>query len=259
MQVVLMDGDWGPCAGLMGPGGDLVDDAYAELRVGTAVELYDSVLAHDRDLAYWLGDEDGTVGWLSGIELPERYRGLGYGRQMLEQLIAEAEELEVRAIYLDATPEAEPFYQALGFEPLDEWAAWLIPMMLRLDGRQGSARRSSESGLVRKVQRSLSDDLLKPGQKGRGKGPLAGHCYVAAQALWHLLGAERSGWSPVSHTRHGVTHWWLENDQGRRLDPTGAQFPDGFPYERGTRRGFLTGGTPSKRAQVVIDRVKGRR
>jgi hypothetical protein len=85
---------------------------------------------------------------------------------------------------------------------------------------------------------------------------MAGHCYVAAQAVYHLLGGRRSGWTP--HSGPGGAqgaHWWLQHG-GQVLDPTADQYP-AYDYAQGRGRGFLTA-QPSRRAQVVLERVRGR-
>lgn len=111
--------------------------------------------------------------------------------------------------------------------------------------------------LILAVQKSLSPDLLR----GRWKvqsNPLEGHCYVAAEALWHLLGC--TDWKPMCasyvDSEGKATHWWLVHRQtGETADPTAEQYlPDKPPYHLGKGSGFLTL-KPSKRAQVVINRV----
>ena len=54
-----------------------------------------------------------------------------------------------------------------------------------------------------------------------------------------------------------ATHWWLVNRQhGAILDPTAEQYlPEKPPYHWGRGSGFLTV-KPSKRAQIVIDRIR---
>lgn len=97
--------------------------------------------------------------------------------------------------------------------------------------------------------------------------PLAGHCYVASEAYYHLSGGT-DVWTPQqvnvrlnvigrgeSKTME-VSHWFLKNEQtGVIADLTSEQFGQrDVPYEKATGRGFLTSG-PSKRAQQVIDGI----
>lgn len=108
---------------------------------------------------------------------------------------------------------------------------------------------------VKKIQAVLTPDLLKPEWRAKWSptNPLYGHCYAASEALYHLLGGKEAGWVPV-YARH---HWWLENrNTGTRLDPTVEQYKGKAPpYKHGVRKGFLTK-QPSKRAQIIIDRVR---
>lgn len=53
---------------------------------------------------------------------------------------------------------------------------------------------------IQEIQSALTDELLR--EKYRSDvHPLYGHCYVATEALYHLLGAEDSDWTPHSSGR----------------------------------------------------------
>lgn len=112
--------------------------------------------------------------------------------------------------------------------------------------------------LIKKIQSSLSNELLKGRWKNQSH-PLEGHCYIATEALYHLLGNQE--WKPMCASyideKGKATHWWLINKMtGDILDPTKEQYyPDIPPYHLGKGVGFLTK-NPSKRAKIVIDRVK---
>lgn len=112
--------------------------------------------------------------------------------------------------------------------------------------------------LIPLIQQQLSPELLK-GRWKEQTHPLQGHCYVAAEVLWYLLGCK--GWTPVratyTDTKGKATHWWLRNNKTKAiLDPTAAQFlPGQPPYHLGVGSGFLTR-KPSARAAIVITRVK---
>lgn len=109
--------------------------------------------------------------------------------------------------------------------------------------------------LTTAVQQALTDDLRKPQYRGR-ENCLAGHCYVASEALYWLLGGPQSGWVPQNIQHEGGPHWYLKHKiSGAVLDPTASQFKTPVPYESGRGKGFLTK-QPSKRTQVVLDRVK---
>lgn len=105
--------------------------------------------------------------------------------------------------------------------------------------------------LLPAVQAALTDDLRRRSYRG-DPNPLTGHCYVAAEALYHLRGGIDT--PVVARCPDGDTHWWLRTSDGTILDPTAGQFPGPFPYERGRGSGFLTK-QPSARALVVIERV----
>lgn len=56
--------------------------------------------------------------------------------------------------------------------------------------------------------------------------------------------------------RHeGKPHWFLKDKDGTIIDLTAAQFKSTVPYHKAIGKGFLTN-KPSKRAQIVIQRVK---
>ena len=117
--------------------------------------------------------------------------------------------------------------------------------------------------LIHRIQKHLSKDLLKPKFKSEDH-PLAGHCYVASEALFHLAfdGYEQAEWRPhYAVDNQDVAHWWLEDTQGTRLDPTADQYYDTGrvpPYKKGRRASFLTK-TPSKRAEKLIERIENER
>ena len=114
----------------------------------------------------------------------------------------------------------------------------------------------SLTDVCRSVQAVLTPDLLRAGTytpTGRSE-LLEGHCYHAAEAVYHLAGGKAAGLTPVVGKLGGGTHWWLVQTDGSVVDPTAAQLPDGYAYQ-GRRCGFLTR-QPSKRARTVIERVK---
>ncbi len=101
----------------------------------------------------------------------------------------------------------------------------------------------------------LTDDLRLPQYQGH-PNRLRGHCYVASESLFHLLGGKEAGAVAMRVKHEGATHWWVRY-QGIDLDITAAQFETPVPYNKGVRTGFLTK-APSKRAQTLIGRVLNR-
>jgi hypothetical protein len=112
---------------------------------------------------------------------------------------------------------------------------------------------------IEKIVNSLSPDLLEPRWRKRvkpGDHPTTGHCYIAAEALYHYWGKARGYKPKVISFGHGITHWYLENPvTGRIADPSSAQFGcERIPYEQGRFCAFLTI-KPSRRAQIILDRI----
>ncbi len=109
--------------------------------------------------------------------------------------------------------------------------------------------------LVDQVRGALGDDMLKPEYRG-AKGCMKGHCYVASEALYHLLGGKSSGWVPHSISHEGGPHWYLKHMGGRIVDPTSDQFNTPVPYHKGAPKDFLTP-LPSALAREALDRMLG--
>jgi hypothetical protein len=118
---------------------------------------------------------------------------------------------------------------------------------------------SNRDHTIALLRSCLSEDLLHDKYREQDH-PMAGHCYVASEALYHLLGGSEQSFKPCcSRDAYGGVHWWLEDDDGHVLDPTFDQYVDldkTAPYASGVRKGFLTT-NPSARAVELIQRVKG--
>lgn len=106
---------------------------------------------------------------------------------------------------------------------------------------------------VQDVRSCLSEELRKKPYRNH-PNPMAGHCYVASEVLYHGLGGKEAGWTPQTIQHEGGPHWYLKNASGVIIDPTADQFETPVPYEQGRGCGFLTK-LPSARSQVVIDRL----
>ena|SRR5438477_2282619 len=121
---------------------------------------------------------------------------------------------------------------------------------------------SDRSSLVQRVQAALTDDLRRPPWRG-DPNPLAGHCYVACEALYHLLGGAGAGYAAYYVKHEGQPHWFLRDASGAVIDPTVTQFKTTPPYDRARRRRFLPLGgreepnAPSARARVIMRRLRG--
>ena len=113
----------------------------------------------------------------------------------------------------------------------------------------------SINNLVKKIQDNLSQDLLKPQFKGH-PNKLWGHCYVASEALYHLLGADASYYRPMRIKVNSVNHWFLKNKKTNEiLDVTAEQFDFKLDYSKAKNAAFLTK-KPSKRCKILIERIQ---
>ena len=78
-----------------------------------------------------------------------------------------------------------------------------------------------------------------------------GKCYMASEALYHLLGGKEAGLTPMVIRHHGLTHWYLRDRDGNYIDLTADQFDDSVDYKSGRGCGFLTK-QPSKRTKELM-------
>lgn len=128
----------------------------------------------------------------------------------------------------------------------------------------GEAKGKDEVSRLNNLIRSvMTEDLLKPQYRGSEKH-MRGHCYVASEALYHLLGGKDKGWG-VRYIQHeGGPHTYLQHESGRIVDPTADQFDTPVPYEHGRPGAFLTNRAlppgassppPSARAREVLERL----
>jgi hypothetical protein len=85
-----------------------------------------------------------------------------------------------------------------------------------------------------------------------------GNCYVASEALYHILGGSKAGWTPIRSPMLGNdkkldTHWAIRHKSGLIIDPSRLQFsaPNNIDYSTFRGAGFLTK-KPSKRAVALM-------
>ncbi len=88
-----------------------------------------------------------------------------------------------------------------------------------------------------------------------------GNCYVASEALYHLLGGKAAGWTPMqmqvpaNSEQMGDSHWFLRHSSGQIVDPTASQFLNTtLDYSTARGRGFLTL-LPSKKAALLMQTI----
>ncbi len=107
---------------------------------------------------------------------------------------------------------------------------------------------------------NLSDDLLsKEYFQLKIKNPnlpeTTGHCYVASEAAYYMLGGKEEGWTPQFIRHLGCSHWFLKHESGFILDLTYNQFKSPIDYSKARGTGFLTK-TPSKRTKKLLIRIR---
>jgi len=123
------------------------------------------------------------------------------------------------------------------------------------------------------VRAVLTAELLKPAYRRAAElseRKFLGHCYVASEALYHLLGGKAKGYRSVSLKKSVAPefgpHWWVEGPTGEVLDVTAEQFAAPVPHELGSYQSWITsdpkppGGwhevPPSKAAITVMKRAE---
>lgn len=114
-------------------------------------------------------------------------------------------------------------------------------------------RNNNTAALINQLRSNLTPDLLHPKYRD-GSNLSAGHCYVASEALYHLLGGKASQMKPMQISHEGKSHWFLIDIAGTVYDITADQFKTPVPYEKARGRGFLTR-NPSKRALKLMGTV----
>lgn len=111
-----------------------------------------------------------------------------------------------------------------------------------------------ELTLMQLIAQQLTEDLLKPEYRG-SDNPMRGHCYVASEELFHVLGGKAAGYTPMFIHHEDSPHWFVRGPKGQILDITASQFATPVPYGQAKPKGFLTKDR-SKRAEIVHHRVR---
>ena len=115
---------------------------------------------------------------------------------------------------------------------------WIIDHL-----KNGSANRNREDSVLRRIQKFLKKPeavkFVKAGIYRKGKHPYWGHCYVASEVLYHMLGGESSGYEVFQMEHENQSHWFLKNRNGRVLDPTWQQFTTKPDHSKARRTPFM--------------------
>lgn len=108
--------------------------------------------------------------------------------------------------------------------------------------------------LGEKIRKSLTFDLVK--KKYRGPTPIHGSCYIASEAIYHILNGNNDPELKIKRVKmpNGVNHWWIEKS-GKVIDLTYDQFDIDVPYEKGIGGTFLTK-EPSSRCKSLLEKLK---
>lgn len=121
--------------------------------------------------------------------------------------------------------------------------------------------KPTESQIIVLIKRSLSDNLRKKKYQGNSN-KLAGHCYVASEAFYHLT-KQTNLYTPSYVKFCGGTHWFLSKKDGKIIDITVKQFNGKIPpYSLKKNCGFLTS-NPSKRTiellKIILIKLQNRK
>jgi len=111
--------------------------------------------------------------------------------------------------------------------------------------------------LINDILNSLDNSLLKKEFiSNSSQNSYSNHCYIATEALYHLLDENtRKLYTPSILKVNNITHWFLKNKKdGSIIDITKEQFNFDLDYSKSQNKFFLTP-YPSKRALILINRV----
>ena len=124
--------------------------------------------------------------------------------------------------------------------------------------------------LISSIQKHLTPDLLKSEYREHNiTNRMFGHSYVATETLYHLLKQDYVIGSnfPIKQTdkydpyhakdENGISHWWLQDELGNKLDVTIDQFlsEDRQPPYDIAMKGWLLIKQPSKRSKELMTRI----
>lgn len=104
---------------------------------------------------------------------------------------------------------------------------------------------------IKNIKKYLDDSLRKKKYKGNSN-PLAGHCYVVSEVLYHLYPGK---YKPFFIRHEDCPHWFLKDIKTNRIvDLTASQFSKKINYKEAIGKGFLTK-NPSKRAMIILNKI----
>ena len=110
--------------------------------------------------------------------------------------------------------------------------------------------KPTESQIIGLIKRSLSDSLRKKKYQGN-KNKMAGHCYIASEAFYHLT-KQTNLYTPSYVKFCGETHWFLSKKDGKIIDITVKQFNGKIPpYSLKKNCGFLTSNQSKRTVELL--------
>ena len=137
----------------------------------------------------------------------------------------------------------------------------LVPLYQEMLKNQAEIRKCWD--IAAKVTQTLTygncNDLRRPEYQDHPE-PLRGHCYIAAEVVYHLALREGIHLKPMFIRHNDEPHWYLSHrGYGNEpweasIDPTAGQFRGIVDYCEGRGKGFLTR-QPSKRATELMRRM----
>jgi len=92
------------------------------------------------------------LAWIGMVLTRPEYRRRGFAKQLMEDLVARAEDANIRTLKLDATSEGRPLYESLGFVVEEIVERWGLSLNAETQDRRG------DNGQVTSTQ--ISDDVF---------------------------------------------------------------------------------------------------
>lgn len=111
--------------------------------------------------------------------------------------------------------------------------------------------------VVKLIADNLSDKYLNKKYLKTNRNKFSGHCYLASEIAYHLLGGKNNGWKSYQMIYENTSHWFLKHKSGYILDITAKQFnitPTKKDYDLAKGKGFLTKNL-SKRSQSFLKEI----
>ena len=174
-----------------------------------AIEI-DSELASTATLVSYARE----LAWIGMILTRQSYRGRGFAKRLLTELLKLADQSGIRSVKLDATDQGQPLYEKLGFrneQPVERWHSTLTQLSLTSQSSSELSRRSLEAdlrafgvdrssllqGLSLRGQIFAADEsfvMTRPGRLCEYVGPCVATDSATAQALIRAALHEAGEW-----------------------------------------------------------------